>query len=230
VTVVAATATRAHAWNAGSGGDRTRQFRQARRHSLWVRFQRIAIPTGVVLILGSLVAVTVFNPLRRLSRLPSVAGKIVVSGTKITMQAPRLSGFTQDNRPYEMTADSAAQDITNPAVLELTGVHGKVETKDRGNVTVRAVNGVFETKTEVLTLSDQIVVVFSNGYVGHLSQAVVETKKGRMVSEKPVEWRMADAVINAQRMEVIDSGALVRFDGNVAVVITPPSAASKAGR
>jgi lipopolysaccharide export system protein LptC len=184
----------------------------------------------VVVIVASLVAISVFNPLGRLSRLPAVAGKIVLSGTKIMMQAPRLSGFTQDNRPYEMTADSAAQDITNPTVLELTGVNGKVETKDRGSVTVRAVNGTFETKLEVLTLSEQIVVVFSNGYVGHLSEAVVETKKGRMVSDKPVEWRIGDAVINAQRMEVADSGALVRFEGSVAVVITPTKPANKAAR
>ena len=48
------------------------------------------------------------------SELPVDLGKLVVSGTKITMEQPRLSGFTNDARAYEFTADAAAQDITKP--------------------------------------------------------------------------------------------------------------------
>ena len=38
----------------------------------------------------------------------------MISGTKLTMQAPKLSGYTRDGRWYELIADSAAQDITKP--------------------------------------------------------------------------------------------------------------------
>ena len=56
-----------------------------------------------------------------------------MSGTKITMEAPKLTGFTRDNRAYKVTADAAAQDITNPTVLELTGIRGKMEMQSNGN-------------------------------------------------------------------------------------------------
>ena len=62
---------------------------------------------------------TYFNPLRVLGKLPIDVGNLVVSGTKITMEQPRLSGFTNDARAYEMTADAAAQDLTKPDIVEL---------------------------------------------------------------------------------------------------------------
>ena len=57
-----------------------------------------------------------FNPLRVLDKVPIELGSVVVSGTKITMAQPRLAGFTNDNRQYELTAQAAAQDITKPGM------------------------------------------------------------------------------------------------------------------
>ena len=68
--------------------------------------------TGVFLI-------TYFNPLRMLAKLPIDVGNLVVSGTKITMEKPHLSGFTRDERAYELSADAAKQDLTKPDLIEL---------------------------------------------------------------------------------------------------------------
>jgi len=38
-------------------------------------------------------------------------GSVVVSGSKIMMQQPRLAGFTKDNRRYDLTAQAAGQDL-----------------------------------------------------------------------------------------------------------------------
>ena len=62
---------------------------------------------------------TYFNPLRMLGKLPVDIGNLVISGTKITMEQPHLSGFTRDARAYELTADAAAQDLTKPDIVEL---------------------------------------------------------------------------------------------------------------
>ena len=37
------------------------------------------------------------DPLKVLVRLPIDSGKLVISGTKITMEAPKLSGYTRDS-------------------------------------------------------------------------------------------------------------------------------------
>ena len=70
--------------------------------------------------------ITYFNPLRMLAKLPIDVGDLVVSGTKITMEQPRLSGFTSDARAYELTAEAAAQDLTKPDMVELRNIHAKV--------------------------------------------------------------------------------------------------------
>src|SRR4051812_40173965 len=101
-----------------AGRDNTRAFARARRHSRLVRVLRYTIPVVLVLVVGGFSLATWFNPLRLL-RLPADIGGLTVSGTKITMSAPKLTGYTRDDRWYELTASSAAQDITKPDLVEL---------------------------------------------------------------------------------------------------------------
>ena len=52
-------------------------------------------------------------------------------------------------------------------------------------------------KTEMLTLTDEINVVSSNGYEARLSEAAVDVRKGSIISEKPV-WVKAHRVIDGE--------------------------------
>ena len=69
---------------------------------------RRAIPAGIALVAGVIIIATFFNPFRLIGVFPIDMGKVSLSGTKITMEAPRLAGFTNDARPYELTARAAA--------------------------------------------------------------------------------------------------------------------------
>lgn len=212
--------TGTHAWQATGRGDLPRMVRMARRHSAQVRFMRVGIPVFALAGLAIVVLLTWFNPLRGLANLPTpTVGKVVISGTKITMEAPRLTGFTRDNRAYIVTADAAAQDFMKPEVIELTGIKANVEMQDKGVVDVKAVSGLYNSKSELLTLTQYILLTSSSGYEGHLTEAVFDVKKGHIVSEKPVEVLMMSGVIRSNRMEVIDNGALLRFDGGVVMDI-----------
>src|SRR5580765_7426352 len=95
-----------------SRGNTERAFLAARRHSRLVRILRIAVPAAVSFALVVVILVVYLNPLRMLAKLPINIDNLVVSGTKVTMEQPRLSGFTRDARAYELTADTAAQDMT----------------------------------------------------------------------------------------------------------------------
>ncbi len=46
--------------------------------------------------------------------MPVELGSLVISGSKIMMQQPRLAGVTPDNRRYDLTAQIAGQDVTKP--------------------------------------------------------------------------------------------------------------------
>ena len=157
-------------------------------------------------------------------RLPGEIGKLVIKGTKVTMQQPRLTGYTVDSRPYEFTANSADQDITKPDLMELHQIQAKIELEDKSMVNLTANSGSYDMKTEMLTLADQIHVVSSNGYEARLSEAAVDVHKGTIVSEKPVWVKLTGSVVDGQKMEVRDSGNVIRFTGGVRMVVQPDQA------
>src|SRR6202140_262099 len=146
-----------------SRGDSERAFRSARRHSRAVRILRVAIPIAVLLGVTGISLITYFNPLRMLAKLPIDAGNLVVSGTKITMEKPHLSGFTRDERPYELSADGAKQDLTKPDLIELHNIHAKVQMQDKSTMEMSATAGIYDSKAETLKLDQNIVLSSSTG-------------------------------------------------------------------
>jgi lipopolysaccharide export system protein LptC len=206
------------------GRSSERAFRAALRHSRHVRLLRIAIPSAVVLTLIVAVAIpVVLKPLRVLSKLPVDLGSVVVSGTKIMMQQPRIAGFTRDNHRYDLTAQVAGQDLKNPDMVELQGIHATMEMQDDASVNLTAKNGLYNNKTELLTLSNNVVVTSTNGHEALLSEAVLDTRAGKIISESPVYVKTPTATINANRMEVTDGGDLMRFERGVTVMLMPDS-------
>jgi lipopolysaccharide export system protein LptC len=217
-----------HAFTARRRNDGERMFRAAKRHSRLVRFLRVGIPVGVLVsILAVIVVATVLDPLRALAKLPINIGGLVVSGTKITMQQPRLTGYTQDSRPYVVNARAAAQDVTKPDVLELDDIRATMDMKDGVQYEVLAQSGLFENKNDKLTLH-QKVLVNSTAYQAKLTEAVINMKTGHVVSDKPVEVTMTQGVINANRLEVINSGEVILFDKGVVMVLVPTDSSSQA--
>lgn len=218
---------RGYAAGGRAGGDRV--FRRALRHSRRVRLLRISVPAAVVLLLGGFMLSAWLDPLRLLVRLPGVDGKVVISGTKITMQAPKLSGYTRDARWYEFTAHSAAQDLTNPNVVELHDIRAKIQTEDKNTVNLTAADGIFDRKSGMLKLGRDIVLQSTGGYEVQLSDAVIDTGSGDVVSDRPVEVRMLQGKLNANRLEVVKAGEVVRFDGGVRMDL-PPEAMNPDGK
>lgn len=204
-------------YSAGTRSEGDRQFRVAKRHSRRVRLLRRVIPVGILALFGVVFFASWLNPLGMLTKLPIDPGKLLVSGTKITMEAPRLAGFTRDARPYEFTARAAAQDLTKPDVLELKDIHAKIEMQDKAHMEMTAASGIYDTKSDVLRLTDTIQLSSSAGYSGRLSDAVVDVRKGNVVTEHPVEVILLNGTLSANRLEVVNSGELLRFDGGVAM-------------
>jgi lipopolysaccharide export system protein LptC len=191
-----------------------------------VRFLRIAIPAVIVFTLGTTWLVSWLDPLKVLVRLPTDAGRLVISGTKITMEAPKLSGYTKDRRWYELSASAAAQDITKPDLIDLHDVRAKVEAEDKSSTMfLAAKDGMFNRKAGILTLNNDISLRSSNGYEMKLNEAVVDTATGEVVSNKPVEVITQQGTLKAERLEVVKSGEVVRFVGNVVMNLAGMGAA-----
>jgi lipopolysaccharide export system protein LptC len=205
------------------------RFAVAARHSRMVRVLRIAVPTAVILAMASIVAVSIFNPFRMLlPKLPLDIGNLVVSGTKITMESPHLSGYSTDQRPYELWAKTATQDLTDPDHVDLRTLRAKVLMEDMTTVTLDARNGLFDSKQQLLDLHKDIFLQSSTGYEARLSQAFVDIGKGTVTSEEHVDVKLLNGTLTADRLRITGGGEVVRFEGNVVMnlVMDQPSPAA----
>lgn len=207
-------------------GNRDRAFRTAARHSRLVRFCRRSIPAGLLLVLILVVANAYLKPLQILAKLP--IDRFVLNGSKINMEAPHIAGFTRDGRPYDLTARSAAQDLTNMGVLELSDVLAHVTMQDRSQMELHAKNGVYDTKSDLMELKTDIVITTSNGYTVYLDQAKVDQKAGRIVSDRPVTVKMTTGTIDAKGLEVTENGDVIRFTNGVETHMVPQSSSGSA--
>jgi lipopolysaccharide export system protein LptC len=192
------------------------RFAIAARHSRMVRVLRVAVPAVVGVSMAGLIAISIFNPFRALMKqLPLDMDNLVVSGTKITMESPHMSGFSPDQRPYEVWAKTATQDLTDPDHVELNAPRAKVLMEDRSTVTMDARTGLFDTKANLLDLRKDIFLQSSTGYEARLSQALLDIGKGTVTSEEHVDVKLLNGTLSADRLRITEKGDLVRFEGNV---------------
>ena len=151
------------------------RFAIAARHSRMVRILRIVVPAAVSLSLAGLLAVSIFNPFHMLMpKLPLDLGNLVVSGTKITMESPHLSGYTPDQRPYELWAKTAVQDLTDSDHVELNKLKTKLLMQDGSTMFLNAYSGLFDNKAQTLDLHKDILLQTTSGYEARLTQAFVD--------------------------------------------------------
>ena len=196
------------------------RFAIAARHSRIVRALRIAVPAAVILSMAAIVLVSIFNPFRLLlPKLPLDMQNLVVSGTKITMESPHMSGYTQDRRPYEVWAKTATQDVTDPDHVDLRTLRAKVLMEDQSTVTLDALNGLMDTKQQLLDLHKDIYLQTTTGYEAWLSQAFVDMAKGTVTSDEHVDVKWADGKLSADKLKITGGGEVVRFDGHVVMNI-----------
>jgi lipopolysaccharide export system protein LptC len=209
------------------------RFAVAARHSRMVRVLRVAVPAAVILSMAAIIGISIFNPFRLLlPKLPLDMGNLVVSGTKITMESPHMAGYTQDQRPYEVWAKTATQDVTDPDHLDLKTLRAKMMMEDQSTITLDARNGLMDTKNQLLDLHKDIFLQTSTGYEARLSQAFVDMGKNTVSSDEHVDVKLLNGTLTSDRLRITGGGEVIRFEGNVVMNLdnlNPPGASGAPG-
>ncbi|MGJ3263760.1 MAG: hypothetical protein ACFE0R_11050 [Salinarimonas sp.] len=191
-----------------------RSYARALSHSRRVRLLKRAIPVGAAGAVVLVLAITLFNPFA--SRGGLSIGPVNVSGTRIVMDSPRLSGFQEDTRPYEVTATEASQDVREPHLVDLVDLRARISIDDAGNIVrVEAATGRFDTQAELLTLERDVRVSSTIGYTADLRSATVDFAAGTVVSDEPVRVGVGSGVIEAQTLSLTGGGEVITFVGGV---------------
>jgi lipopolysaccharide export system protein LptC len=193
--------------------DKKAAYEKAQRNSVRVRFLKRFIPVVSVLGLMTVLGLAFFNPFSRARGLS--LGPVSLSGTSVTMENPRLTGFRQDARPYEVTASAARQDIRKPSMVELDGLNAKISMDPTRSARLQAVSGLFDTQKELLELKSDVRLRTDSGYQADMNSATIDFKAGTVISREPVKVGLTNALIEANTLHVTDNGKLIVFEGRV---------------
>jgi lipopolysaccharide export system protein LptC len=132
------------------------------------------------------------------------------------MESPHMAGYTPDQRPYEVWAKTATQDVTDPDHVDLKVLRAKVLMEDKTTtITLDARNGLMDSKQQQLDLRKDIFLQSSSGYEARLSQAFVDFAKGTVTSEEHVDVKLLNGTLSSDKLRIIGGGEVVRFEGNV---------------
>jgi lipopolysaccharide export system protein LptC len=188
------------------------------RHSGRVRLLRRIVPVGALLVVAGVAFWAYYEPFKLMPENVSV-GAVTMNGTKVTMELPKLSGFKKDNRPYQVTARWAEQDIKNPTVIGLREVKAQIALQDRSTANVEALSGVYNSQTETMSLKDDVHVRTETGYDVRMRSAEIEFKGGNVRTPDPVTVKFTGGTIDASSLEMYDNGQKVIFNGRVKTVM-----------
>jgi lipopolysaccharide export system protein LptC len=202
---------------------RLRAHAKARRHSRLVRLLKWAIPLGAVVGAGAVAALAILEPFAKLEGL--AFGPIALSGTQLTMDSPRLTGYRSQSGPYEVTASVALQDVRKPGLIELQDLKARLAIDRQGSTArLQATSGLLDTKKEVFELSRGVRVETDHGREVRLNSASVDFRTGTVVSHEPVTVTFENGLIEAGGVEVSDNGRTLHFSGRVRTTFSGPIA------
>jgi lipopolysaccharide export system protein LptC len=218
---------RLHLAGAGRAEVSARVYREARRHSVFVRFLRIAIPIGALVSFSAFIVFPFINPFRTGG---VSVGAVKMDGTRVTMENPRMAGHRKDNKPYEVTASSAVQDIRVPHVIELNQMKARLVNADNSVLNLTARKAIFDSQKEQLQMRDEVRVVTENGQEVQMKSADVDFKAGTVRSRDGVEVRLPDMAVSADELDIVDSGGKIAFIGRVTATIDDKDSKAAAGK
>jgi lipopolysaccharide export system protein LptC len=135
------------------------------------------------------------------------------------MESPHLSGYTPDQRPYELWAKTAVQDITDPDRVELNKLRTKVLMQDGSTLFLDSLTGLFDNKQQTIDLHKDIFLKTTTGYEARLTQAFVDLVRNTVDSDEHVDVKLTNGTLSSDRLHITGGGELIVFEGNVVMHI-----------
>ena len=200
---------------------RTGAFKASARHTLRVRLLKMMMIAGSALGVSAIAIVAVYNPFRHFPGSVSLSG-VGVSGTKITMDLPKITGVQQGGGPYEIRAKAGIQDITQPSVMELQGVDASIGMADRTTTHVTSAAGTYDSHADTMSLRGDVKVANTSGYTLNLQTALVDFKAGAFTSHERLRVDLKGGEVMADDMTISNNGHKIAFLGNIASTFDPP--------
>ena len=205
------------------GSYRARRAAEVRQYSRAVRWMKIALPIGALILIG-----LIFLAGRERGALvdPGSAADAAALGAGLTLENPRFAGVTDEGDPFVVTAASALPDSAAPERIELEKPRGEIRMGDGRTVTVTSATGEIFRSEERLNLMGDVVLATSDGY--RIRTQRVELDMARRTANTPGAVLAVGprGRIEADSVELITTGEdardfTLRFEGHVHLKYLP---------
>ena len=204
--------------------ERQRQMRNADNYSRFVDIMKVALPVTA----AAIVAVVAFVSIAA----NNSDGRFIINlipnlQNDLQMLQPRITGFDAQNRPYTVTADSAVQDPDNADLVQLKTLDGTLmpaagdSQPEKPLVTLSANDGVLNSKTQLLDVAGNVVVVSRDDYTVTTEEASIDIDTRTVVGDVPVEANGPSGRVTADRFTLLNEGDIIIFEGRVKTYIDP---------
>jgi lipopolysaccharide export system protein LptC len=198
--------------------DPRQAIRRARLHSVLVRHIRLAIIVSSSVAVISVAVIAFFDPFKRLPANISV-GHVGLHGSRVTMDAPKMSGMRPNGQPFELHGVSGVQDILKPSVVELLGVDAKIVMDDSSASKITAQSGIYDSSKDMIWLKGNVHIVNDSGYDLHMPSAIMNIRSSALITNEPVIMLMNGGRVIAHHMDIEDDGHKISFDGDVKSIV-----------
>ncbi len=200
-------------------GDRSGEFRRARRRSIAVRAMRLLLPVLTLAVLGGYV-LTILKAAGLATNMPELSLRKILP-EDLAMNNPRYEGFGKDGSSYTFMAKTARQDLKALNMIALDEISGWVTQADKSRTEITATRGTFDHQASILELFDSINVVSENGLNAKLTRATILAKESLIKSEEPVEIDFPAGTIHSNTMTLRQKVREISFVDNVRVALKP---------
>lgn len=195
-------------------------------YSLFVRLMRVLLPMGAL----TLLTLVVLWP-----RLDGVEGVLdggigaldLEEDGRVRLDNPRYVGEATNGGAYAVEAVAARVDPVTPRVIELERMRADLPMENARDVSLTALEAVFDRDLALIELDGGIELVTADGYSLRTETATVALEAGTVESATPVEGDGPAGAITADRLEVEQRGKVIRFVGNVRVTLEAATGAER---
>ena len=201
-------------------------YASEQRRSRRIRLLRRLLPALALLLVATLGVRSVVN--RVVSASIDLDG-ITIENAKVVIANPRMSGFTDTNRPYELQAQRAIQSLLDNNQTDLEEITAKLPLGAAAWANVETAGGTLLKGTSKLVLTNPVNIETTDGMTARLEKGELDLGSGTVAGREGVEMTTKDAHVVADTVDVTGGGSVIIFERNVKMTIQPDSVQPASG-
>ena len=136
---------------------------------------------------------------------------------------PRFSSTDSNQRPFNLTADSALQQKDDPNLVDLAFPKADLTAKAGTWMALSAETGMFNRQSEVLNLKGAISLFHDSGYELKTTVAQIDMAAGTAKGDVPISGQGPGGTVKGSGFRILERGRTMIFTGKSKMILYPTS-------